>query len=197
MNPNKLRNFGVNDLEETVSICGRPKPFYSCYHSMLQRVFDPAYHRCKPTYKGCSITEVWMSLKRFKKWYDKHYINGWHLDKDILFPGNKVYGPGFCCFVPPEINSLLNYHSNRQSKYGCGIRLLSNGKFQVYGNFAGSPNYLGTYPDLISARVSYVEHRLWVFEIYSKLAISAGHILIAQGLNRHSILLKGHLEIDE
>ncbi len=138
-----------------------------------------------------------MSLKRFKKWYDKHYINGWHLDKDILFPGNKVYGPGFCCFVPPEINSLLNYHSNRQSKYGCGIRLLSNGKFQVYGNFAGSPNYLGTYPDLISARVSYVEHRLWVFEIYSKLAISAGHILIAQGLNRHSILLKGHLEIDE
>ena len=31
----------------------------------------------------------------------------WCLDKDILIPGNKIYSPQTCCFVPSFINSLF------------------------------------------------------------------------------------------
>lgn len=37
----------------------------------------------------------------------KPHMEGWHLDKDILLKGNKVYSPETCAFVPAKINSLL------------------------------------------------------------------------------------------
>lgn len=49
----------------------------------------------------------WKYLSNFKKWYDEHYVEGWHLDKDILMQGNKFYSPETCCFVPFEINVLF------------------------------------------------------------------------------------------
>jgi hypothetical protein len=32
---------------------------------------------------------------------------GKHLDKDILFPGNKIYSPATCCFVSQIVNSFF------------------------------------------------------------------------------------------
>ena len=37
-----------------------------------------------------------------------HYREDWHLDKDLLFKGNKVYSPETCVFIPREINLSLS-----------------------------------------------------------------------------------------
>lgn len=55
------------------------------------------------------------SFQEFAEWcqYQHGYTNTedngyfWQLDKDILIPGNKVYAPETCCFIPNKVNSLL------------------------------------------------------------------------------------------
>jgi hypothetical protein len=80
---------------------------YICWQSMLRRCYDPLYQQRQPTYIGCTVVSEWHDFQAFGKWFDENYVSGWELDKDLLIPGNKVYGPGLCCFVPKEINTLL------------------------------------------------------------------------------------------
>ena len=46
-------------------------------------------------------------LKISKEWFDKNYIEGWHLDKDLIVKGNKVYSPT-TCMLPPGDKHLLD-----------------------------------------------------------------------------------------
>lgn len=79
--------------------------YYLVWRSMFCRCYTKRNR--ENTYKGCSVCEEWWLLSNFKEWYDKHYVEGWELDKDILVKGNKVYSPETCCFVPPHINTVL------------------------------------------------------------------------------------------
>src|SRR5690606_18704653 len=45
----------------------------------------------------------------------------WSLDKDILFPGNKIYSVNTCCFVPNRVNKFFTSRKNYRSKYGIGV----------------------------------------------------------------------------
>lgn len=81
---------------------------YSHWMSMLKRCYDTNHLKHYPTYEMCSVCEEWRQLSNFKEWFDKNYVEGWQLDKDILVKGNKEYSPETCCFVPQEINKLFN-----------------------------------------------------------------------------------------
>jgi|SRR5690554_1497795 len=61
------------------------------------------------SYSDVSICDEWLDFQNFAEFYyeDKYRDDGWHLDKDILVKGNRVYAPEFCCFVPPKINTLF------------------------------------------------------------------------------------------
>jgi hypothetical protein len=103
---------GTNDLEgESSSIA------YTTWHSMLRRCYSDLYQKRKPTYKGCSVKEEWMLFSVFKLWFDKNYMIGWALDKDILFLYNKLYSEGTCCFVPAGLNTFYS-HLYRVKKDG-------------------------------------------------------------------------------
>jgi len=79
---------------------------YDIWKGIHRRVYKPKPQEVK-NYFGCSVCEEWMIYSNFKKWYDEHYIEGYHIDKDILVKGNKIYGPEYCCFVPLVINSIF------------------------------------------------------------------------------------------
>lgn len=86
----------------------RPLAFKK-WHSMLERCHCPKYLKKKPSYSGCSVSEEWHNFQNFAKWWDnQYYESGWHLDKDLLKFGNKVYSKDTCSLVPREINMLTS-----------------------------------------------------------------------------------------
>ena len=98
---------------------------YRKWHGILDRCYNKSYQEKYPTYKGCSVDEIWKCFQVFAKWFKntwKPHMEGWHLDKDILFKGNKIYSPETCCFVPQEINLLFVKNNNGRGKYPIGVR---------------------------------------------------------------------------
>ena len=98
---------GINDLAEPMWEDGKARKFYSTWASMLQRCYSEKCQARNPTYHGCSVCDEWLLLSNFKVWFDANYRDNMALDKDILIPGNKIYSPESCSFVPGYINSLL------------------------------------------------------------------------------------------
>ena len=88
---------------------------------MLERCYSPKLHAKEPTYIGCTVCPEWHYLSNFKRWFDNNYVEGYHLDKDILVKGNKIYSPETCCFVPKEINFLLLNNKSRRGDFPIGV----------------------------------------------------------------------------
>ena len=111
-----LFGVGINDADYDVTITrtvnGKRKivwtcPFYSRWQSMISRCYDERFHIKNPSYKGCSVCEEWKTLSNFKKWMEQQNWQGKQLDKDILVPENKEYGPRTCIFVSRQLNCIL------------------------------------------------------------------------------------------
>lgn len=126
---------GMNDLDGPVSKNGKLLKFYTTWHSMLCRCYSEkrlAKHR---TYRGCTVCDEWLLLSNFKKWYDINYREGTALDKDILIPGNKIYCPEACRFVPQYINNLLTNAGAIRGDLPCGVvarkSKLKNGRISI------------------------------------------------------------------
>lgn len=133
-----------------VAICDIPnscqEDYYMAWRSMLERALGDKYKKKYPTYKDCSVCEEWLTLSNFKKWFEdpkNGYRDGFHLDKDILIKGNKVYSPDTCCFVPHEINTMFSRKSSGDLPVGvnrCG------GLFTATVCINYRKHHLGCYP---------------------------------------------------
>ena len=119
-----VQGVGINDLAEPVEINGKSLKFYNTWKSMLQRCYSEKRQTKKPTYRGCSVCDEWLSLSTFKEWFDANYRDGMELDKDILIPGNKVYSPEACSFVPGYINTLLTNAGAARGDYPLGVKAM-------------------------------------------------------------------------
>jgi hypothetical protein len=105
---NKLvQGVGINDCGDSVKINGQHIQSYRCWVHMIQRCYNQKRLSKYPTYVECTVASEWLYFSNFKKWHDANYREGFDLDKDILFEGNKVYSANTCRFVPHYINLLL------------------------------------------------------------------------------------------
>jgi hypothetical protein len=100
--------YGVGILDIHAKIDGKTLLWHRAWSNMLMRAYSAEYQARRPTYVGCSVVPEWLTASCFKKWFDKNYVPGYQLDKDILVLGNKVYGPKTCCYVPSKINSVFS-----------------------------------------------------------------------------------------
>lgn len=87
--------------------CSSRRQAEDTWRGMLRRGYSEECKTKHKTYRECVVCQEWHLFSTFKEWFDKHYVEGWHLDKDILVKENKVYSPETCCFVPSEINALF------------------------------------------------------------------------------------------
>ena len=93
---------GINDVP---GICNTP--VYKCWAAIHERCYSQAKLKRYPTYIGTSICDEWHTLSNFKRWYDKHHIDGTTIDKDIANPWNMQYSPETCMFVSKWLNNLF------------------------------------------------------------------------------------------
>lgn len=106
---------------------------YSTWHHMLERCYDPRYHKKYPTYAGVTTCKEWYNFQSFAEWFNINYKDGLHLDKDINQKGvkDKIYSPETCVFVSGAENS--GEHASRHYKFknpeGVNIEVYNLSKF--------------------------------------------------------------------
>ena len=122
VNRKKVMGVGLFDVKYTCTANESIKKASNLWRGMLMRCYDNSFLDTHISYKGCSVCDEWLRFSNFKEWFDKNYVEGYALDKDILIKGNKTYSPKTCCFVPQRINSLIVNHKNGRGKYPIGVR---------------------------------------------------------------------------
>src|SRR5690554_513591 len=86
----KWEEFGYVDGKRKRKLVWRC-PYYGVWVRMLERCYSAKTQDRRPTYKGCSVSEEWLTFSTFKDWMKTQKWEGLQLDKDLLFEGNKVY----------------------------------------------------------------------------------------------------------
>jgi hypothetical protein len=110
---------GVGYLGDGKSGGRATKKSYTTWLNMIKRCYSNS--KLMPSYSGCSVCEEWHNYGVFEVWYDKEYIEGFDLDKDIKISGNKVYSPVACSFVSHKENMIKAVAKSYKFKSPCGI----------------------------------------------------------------------------
>ena len=170
---------GVNDWHTSISN-GSSKhiPEYKMWLRMLERALSEKWKTGNPTYKDVSVDPVWHSMTKFIEdvstlvGYEQAINDSWHLDKDLLFKGNKTYSKDTCCFIPIEINSLMVMHRSSRGAHPCGVHfrkrytkrpycaVISRGSaYKTLGYFATAEEAFYVYKEAKEAYIKEVANR--------------------------------------
>lgn len=126
---------------------------YNIWAGIVQRCYDESYQSKKPTYKDVRVCEEWLNFQNFAVWFEKNYVEGYQIDKDIICPECKIYSPHTCAFVPLEINTFFAKRQNRKAK-NIGV-LEKYGKYHPYVSLNGNRKPLGVCDTLEEAQNKY------------------------------------------
>ena len=154
---------------------------------MLERGHGDRYKAKYPTYEEVSVCKDWHLFSNFKAWMEKQDWENKELDKDILYPGNKVYSPETCCFVSKEINYLLSSQSKKKSGLLPGVSHDKNGRFSSYLSARGKQTRLGRFDTELEAHVTYVKAKIQHVE---SIISDETDKRIVRGLSRHVALMR-------
>lgn len=126
---------------------------------MINRCYNENLRHMHTTYANCTVAEEWRYLSNFKDWCNKQIGFGndnWHLDKDVLIKGSKIYSPETCCFVPNEINCALPSSKKVRGDLPQGViwnctktryraRIQRKGKWESLGTYDTSEEAFSAY----------------------------------------------------
>lgn len=118
---------GVNDANYPVYVhhagVRKQHPAYTAWVNMLKRCYSREFHLEQPSYAGCTVSPDWLYFTAFERWWSLNYKVGYELDKDILIPGNKVYSPSTCIFIPKWVNQFVVV-GNSNKDYPLGVSVM-------------------------------------------------------------------------
>ena len=119
---------GISGIKYPITTNGVKTKEYMLWKDMLRRCYSDDFKKKRPTYEGCECSENFLHYEYFYEWCHKQIGfgnegngNPFHLDKDLLVKGNKVYSEDTCVFIPPEINLLLVKHTPSRGKNPIGV----------------------------------------------------------------------------
>ena len=130
------------------------------WKNMLKRCYNDSFKKKNPTYEGCEVSDKFKSYEYFYEWCHKQIgfgDEGWHLDKDLLVKGNKIYSENTCVFIPQEINNVLTKRTASRGEHLIGVYWHNKRKAfeaRVRKN-KGKSEYLGSFKTEIEAFNAY------------------------------------------
>ena len=153
---------GIVGTKYPPTISGRNTKEYALWCHMLERCYSDKYQKKQPTYEGCEVSDNFKYYEYFYEWCHKQIgfdNKGWHLDKDLLTKGNKVYSENSCVFIPAEINTLLIKCTASRGEHLIGVYWDKKGKAFVamVNKNKGRSEYLGYFKTEIEAFNAYKE----------------------------------------
>lgn len=176
-----VHGFGINDADYSVTlnatVSGRKKqlwicPFYSSWRHLIERCHSERFQSRCPTYKGCSVVPEWKIFSHFRLWMLHQDYQGKQLDKDILLPGNKLYGPETCVFVAAELNTFLTENKLCLGGYAVGVCWSKwSNKFHARckNPFSGKNENLGYFDKESEAHAAWRERKHQLACIYASV----------------------------
>lgn len=125
------------------------------HNNVSQRV-----RRQRGVYQGSTIHPDFGDPQAFGDWCvaQPGWGLGYHLDKDLLIPGNMEYGPATCCFLPGVVNTNIRHPEKftniRSRRDGWLVVFWRGAEKVVVSHLASKEEAMTTYARLREARVS-------------------------------------------
>lgn len=137
----KIYGVGIMDVPS-----GTSDKAWIYWKGMLWRCYDSSCKQRDTVYRGCTVCEEWLRFSNFKNWFyeESNYSEGYHLDKDILVQGNRLYSPETCCFVPQKLNKAVMLSRNKKSHLPIGVTYNKISHKYAAGNPLGKRRYFET-----------------------------------------------------
>ena len=187
-------DYVVRKYEATGYVDGKRKqkliwecPFYRVWADMLSRCYSTKYQVRHPTYRGCSVSDEWLTFSVFKNWMEKQDWQDKQLDKDLLLEGNKVYGAETCVFVSGMVNNFTVDSGANRGEWSIGVYWNKRyGKFisKCSNPFAKKQEHLGYFTCEHEAHQAWLKRKL---ELTHELAAIQTDPRIAEALiNRYT-----------
>ncbi len=153
-------SIGIVGIKYPSAINGVKTKEYDLWTGMLERCYSDSFKKKYPTYEGCEASENFKYYEYFYEWCNKQIGFGnkdWHLDKDLLIKGNKVYSENTCVFLPHEINQILVKRTASRGEHLIGVSLSKKGEAFVarVGKNKGKSEHLGYFKTEIEAFNAY------------------------------------------
>jgi len=192
MSKKKICGVGINNADYVVA----PKIngvqamccFYKTWRSMIRRCYSGKSLLSSSSYSEISVSPEWLKFLTFKAWMVAQNWRGMELDKDVMYPGNKIYGPDTCVFVSSKVNKLLNCNRAARGLLPIGVSYHKRiGRYEANISKYGKSFHLGYYdtPE-VAAEVYQESKRLYILSV----ACCEPDIRVKHGLYRHSELLR-------
>ena len=130
---------------------------YEIWKGILKRCYSESQKDVFNSYFNISeVCDEWLNFQNFAEWYHTHKYEcdgRLHIDKDIKYPGNKLYSPYHCLLTPQRINILfMNKPNNRGLPNG--IKKYKSGYLAKYNQ-----EELGIYPTVEEAYEVYASEK--------------------------------------
>lgn len=163
---------GINDADYSIYqydvVDGKRKavwrcPYYERWASMLKRCYCKITQARQSTYVGCYVLDEWHLFSNFKSWMQAQDWEGKVLDKDILFPSNKIYSPDTCVFVEIRLNSFITEKPASQGEFPIGVsynKYNENYVAQCWSVETGKQKYLGSFDSPDEAHHAWLAFKL-------------------------------------
>ena len=155
---------GISGTKYQAKINGVNTKEYDLWHSMLERCYSDNFKKKRPTYEGCEVSDNFKYYEYFYEWCHSQIGfsndgngNPFHLDKDLLIKGNKVYSEDSCVFIPQEVNTLLTKSTASRGEHLIGVHWSKTKKAfvaQISKN-KGKREHLGCFKTEIEAFNAY------------------------------------------
>lgn len=153
-NPYDKSKYGVGYIgvgKHRAKVNGQYNYIYDVWADMINRCYH-SKDKFSAYYGICTVCPEWHDFQAFGDWYEEHEYKvdeRLHLDKDILYPGNKEYSSKKCILVPQRINMLFMNIPNKRG--------LPNGILKEKKGYLAKYNgeNIGVYPTVEDAYYAY------------------------------------------
>jgi hypothetical protein len=155
-----VMGLGINDADYITNWRRESCPAYAQWSSIFGRCYRKHYAPHQLTYSECIVDEAWHRFSEFRKWWIENHVDGWHIDKDLLVLGNKIYGPDTCCFVPRHINNFIVGSNSSRGSLPIGVSRVGS-KFRSHcGNGHGAVVVIGVFDKKEDAHIAWRDFKL-------------------------------------